>query len=65
MPTPKQLAYFNSLVKKVAEKRGVPERDIHQELGLVEANAWGGRLRTEAITKASVSRHIDTLKGRL
>jgi hypothetical protein len=64
-PTPKQLAYFDALVKRVMDAESADKHAVYESLGLIESSPWGGRIRSEAITRANVSRHIDTLKGRL
>jgi hypothetical protein len=63
-PTPKQSGYFARLVVEVAAKEDTDENGVYESLGLIESNAWGGRMREEVITKANMSRWIDQLKAR-
>lgn len=58
-PTAKQTAYLDALITKA----GMTRREWEESVGLIEANPWGGRLRTEAITRANVSRWIDALQA--
>jgi hypothetical protein len=56
-PTQRQLDYLNSLI----EKSGITQQQWQESVGLIEANAWGGRVRNEMITRRNVSRWIDRL----
>jgi hypothetical protein len=59
-PTPKQLAYLNSLITRA----GMTQEQWRESVGLYEHSPWGNRLRTELITRQRVSIWIDALKGR-
>ncbi len=58
-PTPKALAYLADLVKK----SGQTQEEWRESKGLYEHSPWGRRLRSEAVTSASVSRWISELKS--
>jgi hypothetical protein len=58
-PTERQLAYLASLVSAA----GLTQDEWRTQVGLYETSPWGRRLRTEVITRASVSAWIDQLKA--
>jgi hypothetical protein len=57
-PTSRQLAYLAALV----ERAGMSQDDWRESVGLYEHSAWGRRLRSEMVTRASVSRWIADLQ---
>jgi len=59
-PTDRQKEYLAALI----EKSGQSQEDWREAHGLYEHSPWGKRLRTEMITRASMSRWIDELKSR-
>lgn len=60
-PTQRQRDYLAALIKQA----GVTPEEWQESVGLIEANAWGGRLRTEMITRANMSRWIGDLKSKV
>lgn len=60
-PTAKQLNYLMSLVKQA----GMTQEEWRDSVGLYEVSPWGKRLRSELVTRVSVSRWIDDLRRRI
>jgi hypothetical protein len=66
--TPRALATMRATVAELADRRGVPVREVYDELGAYDSTPWGRRMRIltaplVAAMTGSARRELDTLKA--
>jgi hypothetical protein len=65
----RSLATMRATVQRLADRKGVPVREVYDELGAYDATAWGPRMRVltaplVAAMTARARRELDTLPDR-